>query len=159
MQINNKLYNPKYHEQHHALCIRQPFASDLIETWTHDDEGNAVAMKSVEIRNHRARYFGDVLICSRSKVEVYGYLSGAALGFVELYDCKHVSQFTPEDWDKTRIPKQKRMEIVDGFGWFFRNPRKVVEIPIRGRRGFGIITLPKDEIIEYPQIVQLDIEV
>ena len=71
---------------------------------------------------------------------VYPYLiSGAALGLVELYDVKRIEDFTEDDWLCTRIPIKKRAEIKSGYGWVMRNPRKVIEVPVKGQLGIDNI--------------------
>ena len=155
MQIDNKHYDHERHDQYHAISVKQPFAQDLV-TQCRQDENGTYATKEIEVRNRRTTYRGDVLICSSKTPELKGYISGATLGFVELYDCKPVSEFTAEDWDKTRIPRSKRASIKKGYGWFFRNPRRVIEMPIKGQLGIYKITTPKGDITEYPQIVIYD---
>ena len=82
--------------------------------------------------------------------------SGVTLGLVELYDIKPIKDFTPEDWENTRIPKEKREKITKGFGWLMRNPRRVIEMPIKGQLGIYNLVYTKGEIIEYPIQVVID---
>ena len=37
-----------------------------------------------------------------------------------------------------------------------RNPRRVVEMPIKGQLGFYDIILPKDDLTEYPRVLKID---
>ena len=155
MQIDNKQYDPELHDQYHAISVKQPFAQDLV-TKCREDEHGTYAVKEVEVRNRQTTYRGDLLVCASKTPELKGYLAGVTLGFVELYECKPVRNFTQEDWDKTRIPREKRKEIKRGYGWFFRNPRRVIEMPINGRLGIYKLTTPKGDITEYPRIVIYD---
>ncbi len=158
MQIPNKYYNPELCEQFFALSVKQPFANDLVTPAYKTEDGTAYGVKSIEVRSRNTSYRGDILICS-SKSPVYpGMQSGVTLGLVELYDVKPISEFTEDDWNNTRIPIEKRPEIIKGFGWLMRNPRKVVEMPIMGKLGIYKITFGKDTIIPYPSVVELDEE-
>lgn len=157
MQVDNRFHNPDYTDQYLSLTIKQPFAQELVTECREDEEGNTYAIKTIEVRSQRTSYRGDVLICASKNPQIIGYQSGVTLGLVELYDCKPVSEFTSDDWDNTRIPRDKREQIKDGYGWMFRNPRKVVEMPTRGKVGLRKLTTPKGEIIEYPQLVTLDV--
>ena len=81
------------------------------------------------------------------------------MGLVELYDVKPIAEFTEEDWDKTRIAKDIRQTIKGlnkGFGWLMRNPRRVIEYPVKGQLGIYNLTYTKGVIMEYPQVVMLD---
>lgn len=149
MQIEkrNITYNNKGDfDRFKALGVKQPFANDLIS-----------GAKSVEIRNHRTKYRGEVLICSYKFPKMAGYESGSTLGFAELYDIKRVGDFTDEDWEQTRVPKEQRKTIKRGFGWFFKNPRSVVEFPINCKLGLFDLFYTKGMVIEYPKHVKYDI--
>ena len=80
-------------------------------------------------------------------------MAGVTCGFVELYDTKPVEQFTDDDWAATCIPEKDRPR--KGYGWLMRNPRRVVEMPIKGQLGLYDIIVPKDDITEYPRNVAL----
>ena len=78
------------------------------------------------------------------------------MGLVELYDVKRIEDFTEDDWLCTRIPIKKRAEIKSGYGWMMRNPRKVIEVPVKGKLGIDNIPFMEGEIIPYPQRIFLD---
>lgn len=138
-----------------ALTVKQPYANDLV-TVAYQEDGVNYGIKSIEVRNRNTHYRGDLLICSSAK-PVYPYLiSGAALGLVELYDVKRIEDFTEDDWLCTRIPIKKRAEIKSGYGWMMRNPRKVIEVPVKGQLGIDNIPFMEGEIIPYPQRIFLD---
>lgn len=84
--------------------------------------------------------------------------AGVTLGLVELYDVKPVAEFTPDDWENTRIPPEKRKSITKGFGWLMRNPRRVVEFPIKGQLGIYNLVYTKGVITEYPRALVVDKE-
>lgn len=155
MQFDNKAYDPARHDRFRALTVKQPYANDLV-TPLYKDNDIIMGVKSIEVRSKNTQYRGDLLICSSKSPVLPGMESGVTLGFVELYDVKPISEFTPEDWDNTRIPVDKRKEITKGYGWMMRNPRRVIEYPIKGQLGIYNLVYTKGEIIEYPRKVVID---
>ena len=156
MQRNLRDYNADTCERYRGLVVKQPYANYLVTAAYRDDAGNVYGEKSIEVRSKNTAYRGDVLICSSVKPEVSGMECGVTLGFVELYDVKPIAEFTAEDWDKTRIPEDKRGEITKGYGWLMRNPRRVVELPTRGQLGIFSLVFDKGDIIEYPRRLVID---
>lgn len=159
MQIDNKDYNAEEHDRFRALTVKQPYANDLVTPAYKDIDGVIYGVKSIEVRSKPTKYRGDILICSSAKPILPGMQSGVTLGLVELYDVKPIAEFTEEDWDKTRIPKDIRQTIKGlnkGFGWLMRNPRRVIEYPVKGQLGIYNLTYTKGVIMEYPQVVMLD---
>lgn len=155
MQIDRKDYNPEEHEIFRALCVKQPYADLLTRVSFRDGEGNFHADKRIEVRSRNTKFRGDILICSSAKpVDPRGrHLSGVTCGFVELYDVKPVAEFTEDDWEATCIPEKDRPS--KGFGWLVRNPRRVVEMPIKGQLGIYFLIVPKGDITIYPQHLYL----
>ena len=100
------------------------------------------------------KFRGDILVCSSANPEISGHLSGVTCGFVELYDVKRVEDFTAADWGATCIPEKDRP--TTGYGWMMRNPRRVVEMPIKGQLGVYNLIVPKDDITIYPQAMILN---
>lgn len=149
MQIDRKYYNPDQHDVYKALSVKQPYADLLTRVVFRDESGEYHAEKTIEVRTRNTNYRGDLLVCSSSKPEIPDRLSGVTCGFVELYDVKPIEDFTPEDWAATCIPEQDRPR--KGYGWMLRNPRRVVEMPIRGQLGVYNLIVPKDDITEYPR--------
>ena len=165
MQYDNKDFNPEVHDRFKALTVKQPYASALVEFLKQelfgtppDFELRRFAIKSIEVRSRTTSYRGDLLICSSAKPEIAGLMSAATLGFVELYDIKPVSAFTPEDWENTSIPEEKRKNIKGGYGWLMRNPRRVIEFPIKGQLGIYNLVYTKGLIFQYPENVVCDKE-
>lgn len=156
MQYSDKDYNPEKHDRWRALTVKQPYANDLVTAAYKDENGVVYGRKSIEVRSKKTSYRGDVLICSSAKPVYPGMESGVTLGLVELYDVKPIKEFTPEDWENTRIPKEKRAKITKGFGWMMRNPRRVVEMPIKGQLGIYNLVYTKGEIIQYPRKMVID---
>lgn len=156
MQIDKKDYNPELHEVYKSLSVKQPFADLLTRVVYRDENGQYHAAKSIEVRSRPTNFRGDLLICSSAKpVDPWGrHLAGVTCGFVELYDIKPVEAFTPEDWAATCIPENDRPKT--GFGWLMRNPRRVVEMPVKGQLGFYNLIVPKGDITEYPRAMALD---
>lgn len=153
MQIDRKDYNPDQHDIFKALTVRQPYADLLTRVVFRDDSGEYHAGKTIEVRTRNTTYRGDLLICASSKPYIPGHLSGVTCGFVELYDVKPIEDFTPEDWDATCIPEKDRP--TKGYGWMMRNPRRVIEMPIRGQLGVYNLIVPKGDIMEYPREMAL----
>lgn len=154
MQIDKKDYNPEIHDAFKALTVRQPYADLLTRVVFRDRDGNYYAEKGIEVRSRNTNYRGDILICASAKPDdLPGHLAGVTCGFVELYDVKRVEDFTPEDWAATCIPEKDRP--TTGFGWMVRNPRRVVEMPIKGQLGVYNLIVPKNDITEYPRSMAL----
>lgn len=156
MQYSNKDYNPEKHDRWRALTVKQPYANDLVTEAYKDENGIVYGEKTIEVRSKNTSYRGDVLICSAASPVYPGMESGVTLGLVELYDVKPIKEFAPEDWESTRIPKEKRAKITKGFGWMMRNPRRVVEMPIKGQLGIYNLVYTKGEIIQYPRKMVID---
>ena len=156
MQYSNKDYNPEKHDRWRALTVKQPYANDLVTAAYKDENDVVYGRKSIEVRSKKTSYRGDVLICSSAKPVYPGMESGVTLGLVELYDVKPIKEFTPEDWENTRIPKEKRAKITKGYGWLMRNPRRVIEFPIKGQLGIYNLVYTKDCILPYPVAMVMD---
>lgn len=153
MQINRKDYNPDQHDVYKALSVKQPYADLLTRVVFRDESGEYHAEKTIEVRTRNTNYRGELLVCASAKPELPGRMSGVMCGFVELYDVKPIEQFTPEDWAATCIPEKDRPR--KGYGWMMRNPRRVVEMPIKGQLGVYNLIVPKGDITEYPRNVAL----
>lgn len=147
MQYKSNEYDPDKHDRFKALVLKQPYAEDL-----------ATGAKTIEVRSTRTTYRGDLLICSSATPVYPKMMSGVTLGFVELYDCKPISEFTAEDWEATRIPHERRKQITKGYGWLMRNPRRVIEYPIKGQLGIYHLVYTKGVIEQYPTQVVYDDE-
>lgn len=156
MQYNNKDYKPKLHDRWRALTVKQPYANDLVTEAYKDENGIVYGKKTIEVRSKNTSYRGDVLICSAASPVYPGMESGVTLGLVELYDVKPIKEFTPEDWENTRIPKEKRAKITKGYGWLMRNPRRVIEFPVKGQLGIYNLVYTKGCIVEYPKVMVMD---
>lgn len=156
MQIDRKKYNPTQHDVYRALSVKQPFADLLTRVVYRDIMGDYWPEKTIEVRSQNTTYRGDLLVCSSAKPVLPGHLSGVTCGLVELYDTKRVEDFTPEDWEFTCIPEKDRPRT--GYGWMMRNPRRVVEMPIKGQLGVYKLIVPKGDITEYPRVVSLDFD-
>lgn len=154
MQIDRKDYDPNLHEMHKALSVKQPYADRLTKPIHKDAEGNWVAQKTIEVRGRNTTYRGDLLICSSVKPVLPTMESGVTCGFVELYDTKPVEDFTEADWLATCIPADQRPK--KGYGWLMRNPRRVVEMPVKGQLGIYNLLVQKGDITEYPRELKLD---
>lgn len=155
MQYPIKDYNEEIHDQFKALTVKQPYAHNLVE-FSHEENGVNYGLKTIEVRRRPTKYRGDLLICASATPIIHGLESGVSLGLVELYDIKPISEFTPEDWEQTLIPEEKRQFFQKGYGWMMRNPRRVIEFPVSGQLGIWNLCYSKGVIIEYPKNVILD---
>lgn len=155
MQLSIKEYNPDFHDKFKALTVKQPYADLLTKVVSRDEEGNYHAAKSIEIRSRITNYRGELLICSSAKpIDPWGrHQAGVTCGFVDLYDVKRVEDFTEEDWKATCIPVNERP--ATGYGWMMRNPRRVIEMPVKGQLGIYDMVFPKEDIMEYPREVEI----
>ena len=153
MQIERKDYNPELHDVYKALSVKQPFADLLTKPVYKDAEGGWVAQKTIEVRSRNTLYRGELMICSSAKPVLPTMENGVTCGLVELYDTKPVEDFTEADWLATCIPEDQRPK--KGYGWLMRNPRRVVEMPIKGQLGFYAIIVPKGDITVYPREMAL----
>lgn len=155
MQVEKKDYNPELHDVYKALTLRQPYADLLTRVVGRHENGMYFADKQIEVRTRNINYRGDLLICSSAKpVDPLGrHPAGVTCGFVELCDTKPVEDFTPGDWAATCIPEDQRPK--KGWGWIMRNPRRVVEMPIKGQLGLYNLIVPKGDITEYPRNVEM----
>jgi len=148
MQIRKKDYNPEKHKRQLAIFVRQPYADDLARGW-----------KSIEIEDVATDYRGDVLLCSARKYEYPNMPAGCTIALLELYDCKQVLELTEEEWKQTHIQVDKRILLKEGYAWMFRNPRRVVEMPVLPNRKPVQYIYHDDNnfIIEYPKYIIYDI--
>lgn len=153
MQIEKKYYDPAQHDVFKALTVKQPYADLLTRVVFRDEMGDYHAEKTIEVRSRNINFRGDLLICASAKPVIPGRLSGVTCGFVELYGVKPIEDFSPEDWAATCIPEKNRP--AKGWGWLMRNPRRVVEMPIKGNLGIYNLIVPKGDITEYPRNVIL----
>jgi hypothetical protein len=80
---------------------------------------------------------------------------------LELYDCKPVSEMTEKEWWNTRVAKKKRDKLKgseDIYAWCFRNPRKLIEYPVKRQyKGLWNLYYTKGDIQEYPTTILVDI--
>lgn len=135
-------------ERFTALSISQPMASLLCVPSWEDREGKAHAARSIFIDTERCGMVepcGELLICSRLDSD------GETIGLVDFYAVKKTDDFTPEDWKAAGVHPGE----LSGWGYFFRNPRRVIEIPVRKDYNFEQAEFPEGEIMEYPRVLRL----
>jgi hypothetical protein len=150
MQTDKEHYNAERHDKFKAISVRQPFANDLAEGY-----------KTIEIRHDYTTYRGDVVLCSACTPSIPKLYCGFTLAMLELYDCKPLSEMTEKEWWSTRVAKKKRDKLKgrkDIFAWCFRNPRKLIEYPVKWQyKGLWNLYYTKGDIQEYPSVVLLDV--
>lgn len=155
MQSEIKKYKPSEHDKWRALTVKQPYASNLV-TESHEENGVTYGIKSIEVRSQKIAYRGDIMICSSATPVIHGLESGVCVGLVEMYGIMPVSLFTEQDWENTGIPAADRHKYAKHYGWLMRNPRRVIEFPIKGQLNLWHLVFTKDTIIEYPRVVKMD---
>jgi len=156
MQFEIKQFNKEKHDRWKALTVKQPYATDLVTVAYKESETVEIGVKSIEVRSKNTHYRGDVMICSSASPVLHGLESGVCLGLVNLYDVKLCKDFTPEDWENTRIPEAEQHKYKKCFGWMMRNPRRVIEYPVKGQLGLFHLVYTIDTITEYPRTVVMD---
>ena len=142
MQFRNEDYDPISHDRFKALFIKQPYAGYITS-----------GEKQIEVRSKPTKYRGELLICASWDGKPSESAPGYTLAFVELYDCKPLSELTPEEWEKTKLPGyliEKLKASNNGYGWFVKNPRRVIEFPVKGQLGIFNLVFTKGLIMTYP---------
>ena len=139
MQINVKNYDPEQHDKFPALSVNQPYASQI-----------GTGFKKIELRSRPIKFRGKILICSTKNPVISDMECGCTIAFVEVYDCKPISEFTESDWIETRVPEPIYKKMKKGYGWFLRNPKRVIEFPVIGQQGIFNLIYSKGVIMEYP---------
>ena len=136
MQYKVKEFDPAIHEKWVALTLRQPDADYVSREVLQRSNGDWIACKSGLSFKFTTDYRGDILICSAPGKESSVHPTGVTCGLVELISIE---------------------EISDGeFLWTFRNPRRVIPYPARGKAGrLWTYVCPKGEVTEYPRLVKL----
>lgn len=136
----------------HALTVERMTAEGMT-TKAYDDDGTEYGDISIIRRDKDTTYRGKVLICSADEHIGSDVYSGETLGIVELYDVKPAKELTGVE--NYELPEEQRY-ITEGYAWCFRNPRRVIEMPVMSKKGFHRLATSKDEIIEYPRVMVLD---
>ena len=129
MQIAKKDFNEAFHEKWRALSVSLETAVELTTPVIQNAKGDWLAVVTTLEFAFGTKYKGDILICSPYHTR----------GLVELYDVTFIRRGV--------------------YHWHFRNPRKVVEYPVEGKRkGLWTYICPKDEVTPYPRKVILEEE-
>ena len=127
--------------KHYRTLGVPDFVADKLTQPVYIIDGKCEAACSVLIFKKPTPYRGEVLVGAFPK-EGEPYVCG----LLELKDVRPVSGLSVESWKQVAqedAPKQ-------GFAWFFSNPRRVIEMPLKVKRGWASAELPEEEITEYP---------
>jgi hypothetical protein len=141
MQYKTEQYDKEKHRKGKALTVKNPYAE-----WIADGR------KQIEVRSRPTKYRGELIICSSQSPQIEGMLSGCSLAAVELYDVKPLNELTAEEWEQTKIPIEQRASLV-GFGWFLKNPIRLIEYPVKGQLGIWTLVVDYWELIPYKNII------
>lgn len=138
-------------ERFTALSISQPMAALLtVPTWE-DAEGVQYGARRIYVGECLEEPCGELLICAKDSPAVPGYGTGETCGLVDFYAVKRTDEFTPEEWQAAGLKPGER----SGWGYFFRNSRRVVEMPVEREYDFEEVEFPAGEITEYPRVLRL----
>lgn len=137
MQHKRENFNKDMHEVKKALTVKKPYA-----------EWIAQGKKTIEVRSKNTKHRGELIICSSQKPVIQEMQSGCILCSVDLYDVKPLSKLTVDEWELTKIPVNQRDELK-GYGWFLRNPVRMVEYPVKGQLGIWSLVMDKLEFMPY----------
>lgn len=137
-------YNAELHDKFRALGLPADKAEKLT-TVTYIIDGMPEAECSVVLMKVGTAYRGDVLVCALSEeYKKQGYMCG----LVELVNVRPCRDLSPKEWKETIVPPGASRS--ESFAYFFRNPRRVVEMPCPTKKGFYTLIIPKDQVTEYP---------
>lgn len=156
MQIDVNLYDELKHDRFKAIALRQPFASEYVEPYRTDADGMVWGKRCIEVRTKNTHYRGDVMICALERPYIPEMPHGCILGIAELYDCIPVEQLTPEQWALTSVARYRWGQMRGSYGYCFRNPRRVIELPCLCGVNIHNIVYEKGDIVEYPRSVVID---
>ena len=139
MQYELKEYDREIHDRFRALIVKQPYANRISE-----------GQKTVELRTRKTSFRGDLVICSSLYPEFEGLENGCTICLVELYDVKKVSDLTDEEIKKTCLHPKAGYWKHAKYAYMLRNPRKLIEFPVKGQLGIWNLIYTKETIIPYP---------
>lgn len=105
-----------------ALSIKNPYATYII-----------LGEKTVEVRSWRTKYRGPLLIVSSASPKIG--LTGHALGFVELVECR---PFRPRDARAACGPWEPGF-----YAWVLGRPRAIRPFPVKGQLNLYPVKLPR----------------
>mgnify|MGYP006278728509 CR=1 FL=1 len=135
MQYKPREYKPQLHDRFKALTLRQPWPDKIL-----------TGQKTIEVRNWKPSYRGELIITSSKKPEAER--SGVTLCKVELVDVKPFKDLTLDEKYATAIPKDKWNGYRTHYGWILKNPRPVVQIPVKGQMGIWNLVLDRGILYE-----------
>jgi len=147
MQHKKEDYNSDLHEMKKALTVKNPYA-----------EWIAQGLKKIEVRSKNTNYRGELVICSSQKPEIQEMQSGCILAIVDLYKTKPLEDLTAEEWELTKIPAKDRIGLT-GYGWFLKEPTRLVEYPVKGQLGIWNLVMDNLEFVPYNSSAILNQEV
>lgn len=147
MQYDSKSFNPVRHERRKALTVKNPYAEYI-----------AQGKKTIEVRSKNTKHRGELVICSSQKPEIQEMQSGCMLALVDLYDTKPLKDLTAEEWELTCIPEKDRAGLK-GYGWFLKDPVRIIEFPVKGQLGIWNLIIDKEDIIPYNATHVRDLDV
>ena len=115
-------------------------------------DGEPKAECGVLIQKAGTNYRGDILIGIIGDKGATGR-KGQCVGLVELYDVRPCRGLTQNDWHYAVIPAG--VSRIEGFAWFVRNPRRVVELDVPVQKSLRTIGVPGG-VTEYPVHLEID---
>lgn len=152
MQIDVKKAKPELgHSIKKAIVTSVARAKDIFSVITEIDE-HEIGIVSCILKRKKTEHTGETLICSTGSeiMKSIDPYSNSLHGSVDLYLVKPTSEFTELDWKRTGIGSKQRVRFDNWYGYFLRDPKKMVEMPFAGPHGMYDIAYDAQDLIYYP---------
>lgn len=144
-------FNAEIHEKFRVLGLLPEQAEKLTRV-DYEIDGVPVAEVSVVLQPKNTEYRGDVLVGAVGKRNWQtGEPGSYVCGLVELWDVRPCRGLLPDEWRQTVVPP--RADRARWYAYFFRNPRRVIEMPHSLVQGMSTVVFLKGEVMEYPRNV------
>lgn len=147
MQYKIKEYDENLHDKFKCLSVKQPYATMIRN-----------GSKTIELRNFKTSYRGNILICSTKQPIIKYILNGCSMCFVELFDIVKTESLSDYEFELTgaQLCHRDILQKKYKYAWILRNLSIVIEFPIIGNIGLFDICYTKGNIMPYPVNVKYD---
>lgn len=123
-----------------TLALPQPHAARI-----------ALGLRTIVLFNEPAEPSENVLICATSFTDKPNLPANTLLAVADLIDVKPVKKLTEAQLDELGLlDKIERIPHENKYAYIFANPRRMVELPFDGKRGYYKTAWLKDSLVEYP---------
>lgn len=148
-------YNPDTYDKWNALILDNEQARSLLSE-CYECNGETYGEIATLLRHDSTLYRGELMICTNGAPLADGVIDCETYGIIELYNVVKASELSPYDWYISGIPEADRVNLMNCYGWKFRNPHRVIEFPVKGREGIFQLLYAKEDIITYPSVCKVD---